>query len=678
MAKKFANILGLSNVFGYNSESNTYLPYLLLDSVKNDINYNTICFVEADENDEGFNIKGYDIKSGDTFIITQKGVFAVVPKDGFKSNSDDPLNGSLRPIYINNQNIADSPFEYIENDETKTYTPGDKYKLNLEDSEYLTISSSCENHDENIISCKYELDKEKLDKLYKISTQNTNENISILDGENGKEISVNGYSWNSELYSFSEGDNTYALGAESHAEGEETHAKGNCSHAEGYATLAYGSNSHAEGAGYMDSTITQEIVIKEFVDNNYLNNVYEYTGVDFNYFTNFNDILLNGGEIYDTRDTNLVDAVAEIVAAKYIEGYGDDMPTGMYLKIRFYNNYTFDAFPEPEGDDGKLALVLLRSGSYGNSSHSEGDLTIATGNSSHAEGLYSCADGDYSHAEGETSVASGNSSHAEGYFNISNGNYSHSEGYFNTSGGDSSHTEGSTNIAKGEASHAEGIENKSLGDYSHTEGYNNQAKSSGAHAEGGYTLAYGDASHAEGRYTLAYMEASHAEGGCTKAYGISSHAEGYFTEANGDASHAEGYRTITNNTGEHAEGRYNLSLKADSRNEEPEYTTISSIGIGSDDDNRANAVEVMLNGDVYIKGIGGYDGTNIVEASHVQKVISDLNYLITSLKATLVEKGILDEEPSVNTPGVEIPGIEDIPELEEPELEIPELEGREQ
>lgn len=664
MAKKFANILGLSNVFGYNSETNTYLPYLLLDSVKNDINYNTICFVEADENDEGFNIKGYDIKSGDTFIITQKGVFAVVPKDGFKSNSGDLSDYALRQIYINGDDIADTQFEYTENDEIKNYTPGNNYKLNLEDSEYLTISSLCKDHNENIISCKYELDKEKLDALYKITAQNTNDNISIFDGENGKEISVNGYSWNSELYSFSEGDNTYALGTESHAEGEETYAKGECSHAEGYGTLANGSNSHAEGSGYMTGIITQEIVIKEFVDTNYLNNVYEYTGVDFNYFTNYNDILLNGGEIYDPQDTNLVDAVAEIVASKYIEGYGDDMPTGMYLKIRFYNNYTFDVFPEPEGGDGKLALVLLRSGSYGNSSHSEGDLTIATGNSSHAEGLYSCADGDYSHAEGETSVASGNISHTEGYFNISNGNYSHSEGYFNTSGGEASHTEGSTNIALGAASHAEGIENKSIGDYSHTEGHLNKSYGINSHAEGGHTLAYGDASH--------------TEGGCTKAYGIGSHAEGYFTEANGDDSHAEGYHTITNNTGEHAEGRYNLSSKSDSRDEEQEYTTISSIGIGSDNDNRANAVEVMLNGDVYIKGIGGYDGTNMVEASHVQKVISDLNSLITSLKATLVEKGIIDEEPTVNTPEIEIPGIEDIPELEEPELDIPELEGREQ
>lgn len=678
MAKKFANILGLSNVFGYNSETNTYLPYLLLDSVKNDINYNTICFVEADENDEGFNIKGYDIKSGDTFIITQKGVFAVVPKDGFKSNSGDLSDYALRQIYINGDDIADTQFEYTENDEIKNYTPGNNYKLNLEDSEYLTISSLCKDHNENIISCKYELDKEKLDALYKITTPNTNDNISIFDGENGKEISVNGYSWNSELYSFSEGDNTYALGTESHAEGEETYAKGECSHAEGYGTLANGSNSHAEGAGYMESTITQEIVIKEFVNANYLNNVYEYTGVDFNYFTDFNDILLNGGEIYDPQDTNLVDAVAEIVASKYIEGYGDDMPTGMYLKIRFYNNYTFDVFPEPEGGDGKLALVLLRSGSYGNASHTEGDLTIALGNASHAEGLYSCADGYYSHAEGENSVASGNISHTEGYYNISNGNYSHSEGYFNTSGGDASHTEGSTNIAIGEASHAEGIENKSLGGYSHTEGYNNQAKSSGAHAEGGYTLAHGDGSHSEGRYTLAYGEASHAEGGCTKAYGTSSHAEGYFTEANGDASHAEGDHTVTNSPGEHAEGRYNLSNCIDSREEVPEYTTISSIGIGSDNDTRSNAVEVMLNGDVYIKGIGGYDGTNVFEASHVQKVISDMNSLITSLKAVLVEKGIINEEPIANAPEMEIPEVEEIPELEEPELEIPELEGREQ
>ena len=85
------------------------------------------------------------------------------------------------------------------------------------------------------------------------------------------------------------------------------------------------------------------------------------------------------------------------------------------------------------------------------------------------------------------------------------------------------------------------------------------------------------------------------------ATGNYSFSEGDATEANGDFSHAEGYKTITTNTSEHAEGEYNKSNTG----------TRSSIGIGTDENDRKNAFEVMENGDTFIYGVGRYDGTNI-------------------------------------------------------------------
>ena len=76
-------------------------------------------------------------------------------------------------------------------------------------------------------------------------------------------------------------------------------------------------------------------------------------------------------------------------------------------------------------------------------------------------------------------------------------------------------------------------------------------------------------------------------------------AFGYENNANGKYSVAEGYQTQTNNDNEHAQGKYNVSHS----------NTIHSIGIGIDS-SRENAVEVLNNGEVYITGIGNYEGTD--------------------------------------------------------------------
>lgn len=79
-------------------------------------------------------------------------------------------------------------------------------------------------------------------------------------------------------------------------------------------------------------------------------------------------------------------------------------------------------------------------------------------------------------------------------------------------------------------------------------------------------------------------------------------------------SNAEGKGTITRNIGENANGTFNVS----NTGSEDSKKTIHSIGIGVDDGNRKNAAEVMQNGDVYINGVGGYDGTNQAEAQTLQ------------------------------------------------------------
>lgn len=137
--------------------------------------------------------------------------------------------------------------------------------------------------------------------------------------------------------------------------------------------------------------------------------------------------------------------------------------------------------------------------------------------------------------------------------------------------------------------------------------------------------ALGEASVAQGAETDAHSYASHTEGYMTST-GVSadySHAEGYKTSTQGVASHAEGDSTVTNNPAEHAEGRYNRSNMGGTT----ATNTLSSIGIGNASGQipggeRKNAVEVMQNGDIYVVGVGGYDGKNINTADTLQEAIS--------------------------------------------------------
>ena len=102
-------------------------------------------------------------------------------------------------------------------------------------------------------------------------------------------------------------------------------------------------------------------------------------------------------------------------------------------------------------------------------------------------------------------------------------------------------------------------------------------------------------SHAEGNETEANKNYSHAEGSYTKADGQQSHAEGSWTNAVGATSHAEGTFTIANNTSEHASGEYNVSNTGASTSAQ----TLFSVGNGTADNARHNALEIRKNGDIY-------------------------------------------------------------------------------
>ena len=188
--------------------------------------------------------------------------------------------------------------------------------------------------------------------------------------------------------------------------------------------------------------------------------------------------------------------------------------------------------------------------------------------------------------------------------------------------GDGAHSEGVNTKATQRGSHAEGRDTYAAGQYSHAEGRETEAFYA-SHAEGRGSKATGDVSHAEGLGTYAIGDHTHAEGQNTHAVGLNAHAEGLRGWANGQHSHAEGVDTVTSNTAEHAEGKFNKSNKADGSFGSA-GNTLHSIGIGTSASDRKNASEVMQNGDIYLLGVGGYDGKNPAASKPVQQVIGAL------------------------------------------------------
>ena len=265
--------------------------------------------------------------------------------------------------------------------------------------------------------------------------------------------------------------------------------------------------------------------------------------------------------------------------------------------------------------DNSITASGLGSIAHGYTDGGSGNIK-ATGKGSHAEGTSTTAIGDYSHAEGDSTVAYGTGSKSEG-------TRTSSITISGVSGSGTSYTSSNANkLYKG------ALLNSGLT-------YARVVSISGNSFTVNNTLGSMSSDYVLMIRGCASGVYSHSEGSGS-AYGDFSHAEGSETIASEIGSHAEGVGTIAQNLAEHAEGRYNKSNKVSTAWDDT-GNTLHSIGIGTGPSARVNAVEVMQNGDVYIKGIGGYNGTNpgASGVKSVQTVISELTTALSSLEQVL-------------------------------------------
>lgn len=174
--------------------------------------------------------------------------------------------------------------------------------------------------------------------------------------------------------------------------------------------------------------------------------------------------------------------------------------------------------------------------------------------------------------------------------------------------------------------------NKATADCAHAEGTQTQALEQGAHAEGKLTIAKSPYSHAEGDQTQAIGSSSHTEGYGTKASGYASHAEGGSTVANGSFSHTGGAYTKATNYVETAIGQFNNSTlvhggewKGDNK------ATLFSIGNGTSENDRKNALEVKQDGTVLVQKPGTKEMAKVYDGLMTAEEKASLEELPTQL-----------------------------------------------
>ena len=261
---------------------------------------------------------------------------------------------------------------------------------------------------------------------------------------------------------------------------------------------------------------------------------------------------------------------------------------------------------------------------------------IAFGQYAHAEGRETNATGPRAHAEGYKTNVFASDSHSEGRETWTVGNYSHSEGIYTITYGSSSHSEGSveTDFESGEGSKKilndeekirdflgnfttkvypdgeEGayyyqLDSTLIRDYvfhgafgvsTHAEGINNIVCDKAGHVEG-YNNVAGDMIPGHEQDSKVY--APHIEGIGNRVYSrlYAVHVGGAYNTVNsGNYTFAHGYNLSISNDYEVAFGKWNAS-EVDGKK------VVFSVGIGSSEANRKNAISLFEDGTVSIPSL---------------------------------------------------------------------------
>lgn len=199
-------------------------------------------------------------------------------------------------------------------------------------------------------------------------------------------------------------------------------------------------------------------------------------------------------------------------------------------------------------------------------------------------------------------------------------------------------------------------ENRATADCAHAEGTKTTASEQAAHAEGKLTVASSPYAHAEGDQTRATASSSHSEGFGTRASGYASHAEGGSTVASGNFTHAGGEHTKAANYAEQAIGYYNKSTYVNNNGQwkGDSESTLFSVGNGTSESDRKNALEVKQDGTVLVQKPGTKEMAKVYDGLMTAEEKASLEELPTRLTTEQIAREQADT--AING---EIQGIKD-------------------
>lgn len=161
----------------------------------------------------------------------------------------------------------------------------------------------------------------------------------------------------------------------------------------------------------------------------------------------------------------------------------------------------------------------------------------------------------------------------------------------------------------------------------HIEGSNNTVSGASSHAEGDQNNAEAACSHAEGLGTMARGYASHTQNSRNEAYGYGSSANGYYTRAYGAGNFVIGMYNDVDDENKNLGTQHSWPS---GRPEGARGTNAFTIGNGTSETKRSNAMTVDWDGNTYIQGQLQCDGD--IVAPNITVINENLEKLNSNLE----------------------------------------------
>ena len=310
---------------------------------------------------------------------------------------------------------------------------------------------------------------------------------------------------------------------------------------------------------------------------------------------------------------------------------------------------------------------------YGANSH--GDTSVAIGSQANARGQESTAVGQATYATGPQSTAIGTQAKAQGTSAIAIGtqaivtgdfyhDYSIAIGFQANAQFNYAIAIGYQAIAKGDNTIAICYKAIAKGDYSIAIGYQANAPKSNATAVGpnavaklSNSTAFGTTAKANGENTTAVGPNAEASGDSSTAVGYDTVASGNYSVVIGDNSEASGNYCIAIGDGATADENNSIAIGSATADGESSMAIGNqaeaggeyAIALGNNVANTKSIFSVGFDGEngidmdrdnygLYLKGFGGYDGTNLVVTTNT---VEKLNPNIKSVQEVINEKADL-------------------------------------